>query len=423
MALKQYAQLIKNYSRFLFFGGWHSFYSGIGQTYLVALFVPFMREKFDASVAEFGLFYSVATLASAFVLPFLGGLIDRMNLRLYSALNGVLAATACFVMAFAPSMPFVLFGSLRVEPFAILGLFLLRLSGQGLMGHICSTSIGRYFGRNRGKASSISDQGHSVGEAILPPLVVLLMATYGWQNTYVILGLSCLLLFLPVSVALLRPSDDFQHPGRTAEVDADHDDEEAHWTHKELLRSSYFYAVLPLACMGAFALTGLFFLQVAISVAKGWDDYWLAACFFVFPISVIAASLLVGPLIDSIGARRIFPFQVWPLALGVFVLGMFQTPWIAPVYLILCGASVGMSKSVTGAMWAEVYGTRHLGAIRSIASTVMVFSTAVSPALFGWMLDASIPANTLLIGLALFIASTSVPALLAPTPKKRVRAV
>ena len=38
-------------------------------------------------------------------------------------------------------------------------------------------------------------------------------------------------------------------------------------------------------------------------------------------------------------------------------------------------------------MWAEVYGTRHLGAIRSMATAIMVFGTAVSPVLFGRLLD------------------------------------
>lgn len=421
MALGQYLSLVKNYGRFLAFGAWHSFYSGLGQTYLVSLFVPFMRDKFGASVAEFALYYSLATLCSAFVLPIVGAWIDRMNLRLYSALNGVLAATACLVTAYAPSMPVLLFGGLKLEPFAILGFFLLRLSGQGLMSHICSTSIGRYFGKNRGKASSVSDQGHSLGEVLLPPLVVMLLAAYGWQMTYVIIGLSCLLLFLPVSLALLRQDDDFQHPGRTAETEA-HQEAEEHWTQKQLLASPYFYMVMPLASMGAFTLTALFFLQVTIAQGKLWDDFWLAHWFFVFPICVFISSLLVGPLIDTIGARRIFPFQVWPLALGVLLLGITDNPYIVPVYFAFCGLSVGMSKGVTGAMWAEVYGTRHLGAIRSVASTIMVFATAVSPVLCGVLLERGVSINTLLMGMAGLIVSTSVPALLAPLPRRRGRA-
>jgi MFS family permease len=417
MSLANYRTLLRSYGRYLAFGGWHSFYSGVGQTYLIALFLPALCLHYNATTAEMALFYSVATLASAFALPVVGGWIDKVNLRLYSALNGVAAALACFITAFAPSMP-VAFLGINWEPMAMLGLFLLRLTGQGLMGHICSTSVGRYFGRNRGKAMSISDQGHSMGEFVLPVLMVWLITTLGWQHTFAVMGLSCLLLFIPVSLALVRRGDDFQHPGRTAEPENHHADEE-HWTRHQLLRSPYFYLVLPLACMGAFALTGLFFLQTVISVAKGWPEFWLATCFAVFPVCVLVSGLLVGPFIDTIGARRIFPFQGLPLALGVAVLAVADTPWLAPLYLALSGVSVGVSKTVTSAMWAEIYGTRHLGAIRSTAVTVMIFATAVSPVLFGVLLELQMPVNLLLWGLAAFIASTTVPALLAPLPRRR----
>ncbi len=38
-------------------------------------------------------------------------------------------------------------------------------------------------------------------------------------------------------------------------------------------------------------------------------------------------------------------------------------------------------------MWAELFGTRHLGAIRSIAVAAQVFSTALAPGLMGILLD------------------------------------
>ena len=40
-----------------------------------------------------------------------------------------------------------------------------------------------------------------------------------------------------------------------------------------------------------------------------------------------------------------------------------------------------------GALWAELYGTQHIGAIRALVHTVMVLATAASPVLAGAMLD------------------------------------
>jgi hypothetical protein len=41
-------------------------------------------------------------------------------------------------------------------------------------------------------------------------------------------------------------------------------------------------------------------------------------------------------------------------------------------------------------MWAELYGTRHLGAIRSVANVVMVFGSALGPVLMGIAFDLDI---------------------------------
>ena len=40
-----------------------------------------------------------------------------------------------------------------------IGIFLLRLSGQGLMSHTASTTVSRYFEKTRGKALSVTATG------------------------------------------------------------------------------------------------------------------------------------------------------------------------------------------------------------------------------------------------------------------------
>ena len=58
---------------------------------------------------------------------------------------------------------------------------------------------------------------------------------------------------------------------------------------------------------------------------------------------------------------------------------------------------MGIAGAVGTALWAE-YGVRHLGAIKSLSSSLAVFGTALSPALFGWLLDADLSFPWLLWG-------------------------
>jgi hypothetical protein len=75
------------------------------------------------------------------------------------------------------------------------------------------------------------------------------------------------------------------------------------------------------------------------------------------------------------------------MGLGILALVVSDHPAAVLVWFGLSGATSGMHRSVVSAFWAEVYGVRHLGAIRALVSSVSVVGTAISPVLFGWMID------------------------------------
>ena len=53
-------------------------------------------------------------------------------------------------------------------------------------------------------------------------------------------------------------------------------------------------------------------------------------------------------------------------------------------------ALFGTQGTVTGALWAELYGVDHLGAIRAMVAALMVFASAGSPVSMGWLIDAGV---------------------------------
>jgi hypothetical protein len=79
-----------------------------------------------------------------------------------------------------------------------------------------------------------------------------------------------------------------------------------------------------------------------------------------------------------------------PLAVVLPLLALFDHPVIAWIFLFGIGATLGGNFTVFGAVWAELWGTRHLGAIRSVGQALMVFATALAPWTFGLMADSGI---------------------------------
>lgn len=373
-----YLDFVRANRRFLGFGLLLAFSSSFGQTFFIALFGAEIRAEFDLSHGTFGTVYSMATLASALALVWLGRRIDDLDLRLYSALVCAGLVAACLVMGAAGSVVLV-----------ALGIFLLRLTGQGLLGHTAATSMARYFHDQRGKAMSIASVGHSAGDALLPLPAVLLIGLLGWRGAWLAIGAVLAVVLVPAVLWLLKG-----HGERQRRL---HDRMQAgsgagtlvgrQRSRREVLADPWFYKVLPAVLAPPFILTGLFFHQVHLAEAKGWSLAWLASCFAGFAAATVMASLLSGLLVDRFGARRLLPFYLLPLGLGVGLLATLDHPAVALAYLLLAGASNGMGFAIVGALWAEAYGVAHIGAIRAMVSALMVFSTALSPAALGWLID------------------------------------
>lgn len=357
------------HSRFLSAGFLLVAFSAVGQTFVLSLFGGEWRELFDLTHGQLGLAYSVATLASALLLMSAGRLVDFLPLRTMVAFVLLGAALGSAVLAFSP-------GVLGL----VLGFFLLRFFGQGLMTHTAQTAVARAFSSNRGKAISLVVAGLPVAEAVAPILVVAAAAAVGWRSTWAMIAV--LLVGLTVVVLMLLgrniPRDD---------GDMTAGDGHNHWSRREVLRDPRFYMLLP-ALMGApFIITAMFFHQVPLAETKDWTLTWLASSFVAFAGAHLLSLVAAGPLVDRFGSRRLLPWHLVPLVLALLGLSLLDGIWLAPAYLALAGLGMGVANTLMGVIWAELYGTTHLGAIRAVAQSAMILATAAAPVAAGALLD------------------------------------
>jgi len=50
---------------------------------------------------------------------------------------------------------------------------------------------------------------------------------------------------------------------------------------------------------------------------------------------------------------------------------------------------------ISNGLWAELYGTEHLGAIRAAGAVLSVFASALGPVFVGWALDEKVSMLTI----------------------------
>jgi hypothetical protein len=53
----------------------------------------------------------------------------------------------------------------------------------------------------------------------------------------------------------------------------------------------------------------------------------------------------------------------------------------------LMGISNGLANVLGSSTWAEIYGVKHIGSIKALTTSMMVFSTAFGTAVFGIIID------------------------------------
>ncbi len=381
--------------RLLGFGLLLAFSSSFAQTLFIGLFGADIRQEFDLSHGDFGTLYSIATLFGAVAVIWLGRLIDRMSLRLYTLLLGGTLIGAFFLMAWTPSV-------------AVLGIALCNLRTTGpTLRHAALTSMARFFSADRGKAVSIIWLGLPLGEAILPIAAVTLTAALGWRTTWAVLGVMLAVILLPASFWMLR-----SRSARDRPVEADAREHagavERQWSQREAMHDPRFWRIMPTMLGEAFIVVALFLHQAHLAASKGWSVTWIAGSFVAFAVTTVASTLMAGSLIDRIGAVRMLPFYNLPLALGLLLLALWDHPLIAPLYMILAGICTGANRSVTSALWPELYGSMHLGAIRSMFLSIFMLATAIAPAVAGWLFDFGVSVEAVaLMGVAYIAAATA----------------
>ena len=384
--------------RFLLFGFLMSFWSSLGQTFFISLFSSEIRADLGLSHGGFGSYYAIATTASALTLFWLGKLADTISVPRLSVmtLGGVCLAALHF-------------STVNSLVMLTIGIYFLRLSGQGMMYHVYSTAVTRRYVEVRGRALAISGFGMNAAEALFPVIVILGLSVFDWRFLWMMLPIFAFISFAPAIGFLTRRTPFQDGPGRTEQPDTEipeETDQAPSLRRREVMRDSVFWAVIIwLMMIPGFTITGLFFHQIHIASEKGIPLFIWSSNYIWYALAAVCGALISGILVDRFSAHRSAALAQIPMILACLVLMMSDSFIMLAVFFALFGCAGGMGQPLVNALLAERYGTKWLGEIKALASPLNVFSSALSPAVMGILFDYGAGLNTvlgLLLGLSCF---------------------
>ena len=401
--MKEYLDLIRNYPRYVGYGILHMFFSYPGQSLFIGMFSGNFVKEFGLTNAGYAEIYSVCTIISAVLLTVTGGVIDKIKLRHFSIVNGVGLGLICILLSFASNYVML-----------IVGIIGIRLCGQGIMPHISSTSVARYFEKERGKAMAMASLGMPIAEILIPGAIAYCIAAFDWKVTLQLIGFSVFVLFIPLSVMMVGKNDEFQT------VQKKNSNNKKALSRKDVLKDRFVYFVAPLSVTCPFILTGFFIHQGQLSASFSWEPWWLASAIGAYGMTRLFIPFFAGYIIDRFSGKQLFILHVLPFILGLASVAILNNVYTIHFFLITTGVSVGMGAISKNAMWAEVYGVEHLGAIKSMMTTLVIFATAIGPIFLGALIDNNASVKEIFGIAVLFSIINTILAIISPKKEKYV---
>ncbi|NDJ60925.1 MAG: MFS transporter, partial [Chloroflexi bacterium] len=355
--------------------------SAPGQSFTVSLFFDHFIDDLNMTRTTVSLLYSGGTFLAALTLTWVGRQIDRHgNRKVGLGLHAVFAlALAGLSVVSGPVLLFILF-------------YGIRMLGHGALMLNNSTVIAQWFRQRRGRVMSLSLVLFSLFQSVYIPWLQGMIDALGWRTMWIVLAVIVAGVSLPITWLLMRDRpEDFglQPDGQTltdaqaAAVSA----AEENWTLAEARQTMIFWVFMIGRAMAPAVGAGLTIHQISLFAELGHGPQVVAETYSLFAIGAAGVALGAGVLMDRIRPNLVLALQLLALIAALLMALIMTEPWLLVVYAGAKSLTMGIGGVFDGAVWANLFGRQHQGAIRGFAATSLVIGTASGPILFGLSYD------------------------------------
>jgi OFA family oxalate/formate antiporter-like MFS transporter len=337
--------------------------------YAWTLFVDPMQKQTGWQLSEIQGAFALFILFQTWVQPLDGWLVDRLGPRWFITAAGVLCGLGWAGMGYATSLPMLY--------------TMYCAAGMGAA-FVYSCSIGsalKWFKERRGLAAGIMAAGFGGGTALFIPVISSLIASRGYQATFVVTGLFQGVVILLIAQFLRHPpaqpvTASAAAPGGAPQIG------KRQFTTPEMLRTPQFYWMyLAFVLM---ATGGLLVTANAGPIASSWgfSAGVLTLAATLSPLANGGSRIFWGWASDRLGREKtmILTFVAQAVCLAsVVTLGQISGAWFA-ASLVLVYFTWGQIYSLFPSASADYFGTRNA------TSNYAVLYTAKGVASFigGW---------------------------------------
>jgi MFS family permease len=351
---------------------------GIG-TYVSygVFFNPFISE-FGWSRASISGASSAAFLLMGLLSIFVGRLNDRIGPRKVMTVTGFFFGVGLLLMS-------------RLNAVWQLYLFYGVVVGIGFsaIDVIPLSTTARWFIKRRGIMTGIVKVGTGAGQLTVPLVASVLIASYGWRTSYLIIGGAGLVLLVSIAQLLRRDPSQMrlsQADGReTARDNAGLAG--GGLSFREALHTRQFWTIC-----GVNLVIGFCTLSIIVHIVPHAQDTGVPAIRAAGVLSAVggvsmAGRFITGIAIDRIGSKKVMVVCFILLIVGLLWLQVANELWMLYVFAVVYGISHGGFFTAISPIVAEFFGISAHGVLFGIVIFSGTVGGAVGPVVAGYIFD------------------------------------
>ena len=379
---------ILNYVNAKFFYGWiivgianiGIFSSGPGQSHTFSVFVEPISQDLELSSASIASAYGLATLIAAFLLPYMGKIIDKYGARVSLIIISIILGISC-----------IFFGAASNFLMLTVGFGFLRFFGQGSLMLGCANLVSQWFDSKRGFAMSLMALGFGMSMAIHPPVSQFLIDQYGWKYAWIILGISTWIIMVPALFILAwnNPENIGLKPDGVKKSNFKNDEVEAieGLNLTEALKENSFYILAAMWFGMAMLVTTLHFYQVTILTNQGITTEFAASLFTVSAFAMVVFMPLVGKFFDNFPTKYVLATGLLINSISLISITYSSSDAYSLFYAVSFGINNAFSMTMFGYIWPRYFGRKHLGSIQGTGQMIGVIGASLGPLPVGFAID------------------------------------
>ena len=348
-----------------------------------AVFVPLIADDTGWSRAVIGGAAAVGGLLATGASPPVGWAIDRYGARVVLVLGLIIIGLSTVALAWLDVHIAIFYAAMAVG----------RIMFSSPLNVGAATVVGRWFIRQRGRATGLLFLSHSGGMAVFPLVATWVSFAYGWQTAWIVLGLMVYAIALAPAALLVaqRPEDVGLLPDGDPPVEVGSDSPnvpasdaapppaavEEQWTTRQALRAPVLY-VLAIGTGFLFLLqSGTNVYQADLLRSRDIDLTLSQLSIVVNAAGTGIGSLLWGRVVENLRVSYTYALVALVMAVASALFVIADTVLLAYIAAGLFGVSVAGILVVPPVAYANFFGRQSLGTIRGVTEPFTSLGQAI----------------------------------------------